>query len=138
MFMFRSMRQDTPLSMRTGRAFSLKTAVVFASLIAGMLFLSAALNAVFGKAGVLAAAAVAGLADAHSAAVSVASLVAANKFTAQEAIWPILAGLSTNTVSKIAVAISSGDRHYAMQIIPGLVIVIAAAWAAAAFFAPGN
>ena len=66
-----------------------------------------------------------------------ASLVAAGKFTPKEAVLPILAGLTTNTVSKIAVAISSGGRRYAMQIIPGLVIVIAAAWAAA-FFALGN
>ena len=95
-----------------------------------MLFLSAALNAWLGKAGVLAAAAVAGFADTHSAAVSVASLVAAGKFTAPEAVLPILAGLTTNTLSKIAVAISSGGRRYAMQVIPGLVIVIAAAWVA--------
>lgn len=135
--MVRSMRRDAPPSTQKGRAFSLKTAVVFASLIAAMLFLSAALNAVFGKAGVLLAAAVAGLADAHSAAVSVASLVAAHKFTAQEAVWPILAGLSTNTVSKIVLAISSGGRRYAVQIVPGLVIVIAAAWVAA-YFALGT
>jgi len=63
----------------------------------------------------------------------VASLVAAGKFTAREAVLPILAGLTTNTVSKTAFAISSGGRRYAMQIIPGLVIVIGAAWAAAAF-----
>ena len=85
-----------------------------------MLFLSAALNAWLGKAGVLAAAAVAGFADTHSAAVSVASLVAAGKFTAREAVLPILAGLTTNTITKTVVAISSGGRRYAMQIIPGL------------------
>jgi uncharacterized membrane protein (DUF4010 family) len=98
-----------------------------------MLFLSAALNAWLGKAGVLAAAAVAGFADTHAAAVSVASLVAASKFTAQEAVLPILAGLTTNTITKAIVAISSGGRGYAMQIIPGLVIVVGAAWAAAIF-----
>jgi hypothetical protein len=63
--------------------------------------------------------------------VSVASLVAASKFTARDAVLPILAGLTTNTISKAAVAISTGGRRFAMQIIPGLVIVIGAAWAAA-------
>ncbi len=132
-----SVRQQVPLVAQKGRAFSLKSAVLFAGMIAAMLFLSAALNAWLGKAGVLAAAAVAGFADTHSAAVSVASLVAAGKFTARDAVLPILAGLTTNTISKAAVAISTGGRRFAMQIIPGLVIVIAAAWAAAAF-ALGN
>ena len=83
---------------------------------------------------VLAAAAFAGLADTHAAAVSVASLVSAGKFTAVESVWPILAAFTTNTISKIAVAVSSGGRHYAMQIIPGLLLVIGAAWAAAFLF----
>jgi uncharacterized membrane protein (DUF4010 family) len=137
LLMSRSVRQEAPPSIQKGRAFSLKTAVFFAGMITAMLFLSAALNVWLGKAGVLAAAAVAGFADAHSAAVSVASLVAAGKFTTKEAVLPILAGLMTNTLSKIAVAISSGGRRYAMQVIPGLVIVIGAAWAAA-FFPVGN
>jgi uncharacterized membrane protein (DUF4010 family) len=128
-----SVREDVQPTAQKGRAFSLKSAVFFAGMIAVMLFLSAALNAWLGKAGVLAAAAVAGFADTHSAAVSVASLVAASKFTARDAVLPILAGLTTNTISKAAVAISTGGRHYATQIIPGLVIVIGAAWAAAWF-----
>jgi uncharacterized membrane protein (DUF4010 family) len=111
-------------------AFSLKSAVFFAGMIAVMLFLSAALNARLGRAGVLAAAAVAGFADTHSAAVSVASLVAAGKFAAWDAVIPILAALTTNTISKAAVAISTGGRRFAMQIIPGLVNIIAATWGA--------
>ena len=134
--MIASVRQQASPSAQRGRAFSLKTAVFFAGMIAAMLFLSAALNALLGKTGVLAAAAVAGFADTHSAAVSVASLVAAGKFTAREAVLPILAALTTNTISKVAFAVSSGGRRYAMQIIPGLVVVIGAAWAAA--FLMGN
>ncbi len=134
---FRNVRQVAPPSVQTGRAFSLKSAVLFAGLIAVMLFLSAALNAWLGKRGVLAAAAIAGFADTHSAAVSVASLVSAGKFTTREAVLPILAALTTNTVSKIAFAISSGGRRYAMKIIPGLLIVIGAAWVAA-FLPMGN
>jgi uncharacterized membrane protein (DUF4010 family) len=134
---FLSVRREAPASTQVGRAFSLKTAGLFAATIAIMLFLSAALNAWLGKAGVLVGASVAGFADTHAAAVSVAYLVAAGKFTPQEAMLPILAGLTTNTASKIVVAVSSGGRHYAMQIIPGLVIVIGAAWAAA-FYPLGN
>jgi uncharacterized membrane protein (DUF4010 family) len=82
---------------------------------------------------VLAAAAVAGLADAHSAAVSVASLVAANKIAAREAVVPVLAGLTTNTVSKVVFAHVAGGRRFAAQVVPGLVLMIAASWLGLAF-----
>lgn len=130
-FMFLSVRRETPLSAPKGRAFSLRMAVLFASLIAVVLLLSAALNVWLGKNGVLAVAAFAGLADTHAAAVSIASLVSAGKLTAVESVLPILAAFTTNTISKMAVAVLSGGRRYAMQIIPGLLLVIAAAWAAA-------
>jgi uncharacterized membrane protein (DUF4010 family) len=128
-----SVREKVPPPAQKGRAFSLKGAAFFAGLIAVMLFLSAALNAWLGKTGVLVAAAVSGFADTHSAAVSVASLVAGGKFAAKDAVLPILAAMSSNTVSKAVVAISTGGRRFAMRIIPGLVIVIGAAWAAALF-----
>jgi uncharacterized membrane protein (DUF4010 family) len=126
----RSKHQDAPPSAQAGRAFSLKSAVFFASLITAMLVLSAALNAWLGAAGVAVAAAAAGFADTHAAAVSVASLVSAGKMTAPGAVLPILAAMTTNTISKAVVAVSSGGRAYAVQIIPGLLIVIAAAWIA--------
>lgn len=102
-----SLRQKGVPSPQRGRAFSLKTAFFFAGLIAAVLLLSAALNAGLGRAGVLAAAAIAGIADTHAAAVSVASLVSSGKFTARESVLPILAALTTNTFSKVAVAIST-------------------------------
>ena len=130
-FMLLSLRQKAASSGQKGRAFSLTTALFFAGLISAMLLLSAALNTWLGKAGVMAAAAVAGLADTHAAAVSVASLVTGGKFTAQESVLPILAALTTNTVSKMVVAVSSGGRAFAVRIIPGLLGVVGAAWLAA-------
>jgi uncharacterized membrane protein (DUF4010 family) len=130
-FMLLSLRQKAASSGQKGRAFSLKTALLFAGLMTAVLLLSAAMNAWLGKAGVLTAAAVAGLADTHAAAVSVASLVTGGRFTAQESVLPILAALTTNTVSKMVVAVSSGGRGFAARIIPGLLAVIGAAWLAA-------
>ncbi len=75
------------------------------------------------------AAAVAGFADAHSAAISVASLVSSEKINSSAAVLPILIGLSTNTVSKLVVAGMSGGRQFAIRVIPGLVLVLFAAWA---------
>ncbi|HEX7425003.1 MAG TPA: DUF4010 domain-containing protein [Terriglobales bacterium] len=133
MFTLRTIRPDVPLSTQRGRAFSLKTAVVFAVTIAAMLFISAALNAWFGGRGVLAAAAIAGFADTHSPSVSVASLVSAGTLSVNDALFPVLGALTTNTVTKIVLAITSGDRRFAAQVIPGLLLVIASAWAAALF-----
>lgn len=125
---FRNARQGTPDSLQMGRVFSLKTTFIFAATIALVQVVSAALDFRFGKSGVMAAAAVAGFADTHSPAVAVASLVASGKLVADDSVLPILAGLTTNTVTKMLVAISSGGRRFAWQIIPGLIFVILAAW----------
>jgi uncharacterized membrane protein (DUF4010 family) len=61
----------------------------------------------------------------------VASLVAAGKMDAAHAVFPILAGMTTNTVTKIIMAVTNGDRAFVMRVVPGLVLVIAAAWAGA-------
>jgi hypothetical protein len=42
---------------------------------------------------------------------------------------PILAGLSTNTISKVLLAATSGGRLFALRVIPGLSLVVFAAWA---------
>jgi uncharacterized membrane protein (DUF4010 family) len=131
LFTIRGMRRDAPDAAQPGSAFSLKTALAFAATMAAVLFASAALNSWLGKAGVIVASAIAGFADTHSAAVSVASLVAAGKMSARDAIIPCLAGLTTNTVTKAVLAVTAGGRRFAIQIIPGLILVIAAAWIAA-------
>jgi uncharacterized membrane protein (DUF4010 family) len=126
LFTIRGMRRDAPDAAQPGSAFSLKTALAFAATMAAVLFASAALNSWLGKAGVIVASAIAGFADTHSAAVSVASLVAAGKMSARDAIIPCLAGLTTNTVTKAVLAVTAGGRRFAIQIIPGLILVIAA------------
>lgn len=111
-----------------GHAFSLRTAFLFAALLAAILLVSAALQERFGEAGVLAAAAVAGFADTHSAAVSVAALVADGRILPPATILPILAALTTNTVTKIAFAAAAGGRTFVLQVVPGLLLMAAAAW----------
>jgi hypothetical protein len=51
--------------------------------------------------------------------------------TAADAVFPVLAALTTNTVSKTVFALSSGSRAFALRLIPGLILVAAAAWAGA-------
>ena len=92
---------------------------------------SAALQEWFGENGIILAAALAGFVDTHSAAISVASLVASGKMSAADAVLPILTGLSTNTLSKLVLAGTSGGRSFAVRVMPGLILVVLAAWGGA-------
>jgi uncharacterized membrane protein (DUF4010 family) len=114
-----------------GRAFSLPVALVLALTLSAMLIASAALREWFGETGIIVAAAAAGFVDTHSAAIAVASLVASGKMVPSDAAFPILAGLSTNTISKIIFALSSGSRLFTVRLVPGLILVVAAAWVGA-------
>jgi uncharacterized membrane protein (DUF4010 family) len=113
---------------QTGGFFSLKTALAFGLILAVILVISAALQVRFGGAGVLLAAVVAGLVDTHAAAISVATLVASGKVTPQDAVVPILAALTSNTLSKIIMAVTSGGWAFTVRVVPGLVLVALAAW----------
>ena len=111
-----------------GRAFNLKTSVGFALLLGAVTTVSAALNAWLGDQGIVLSAVVSGLADAHAAAASTASLMAAGKIQAAQAVLPILLGLSANTLTKAVVAFNAGGAAYARKIIPGLIAMTLAVW----------
>jgi uncharacterized membrane protein (DUF4010 family) len=123
-----ALQQKTEDEVEAGRAVSLPKALLFAAILAVIVVASAALREWFGTIGAMVAAAASGLADAHSAAVSVAALVAAGKLTAADAVIPILAALSANTLTKIFFAATNGGRRFALAVIPGLILVAAAAW----------
>ena len=110
-----------------GHAFSLGAALSFAAAIAAIAVLSAALQARLGEEGLLAAAAVGGLIDAHAAGVGVAALVASGRLAPADAVAPILLALSTNTASKIVAAQVSGGLRFSLRVAPGLVLFIMAA-----------
>lgn len=111
-----------------GRAFDLKVAVLFALTVSAILVASTALHVRFGGGGLFVASALAGLADAHAAAISAASLVAAGRLAPEQAVLPVLAGLTTNTASKMVVAVSTGGWTFARRTVPGLLLVTLASW----------
>jgi uncharacterized membrane protein (DUF4010 family) len=131
-----ALKQKTKNDETEGHAFSLATALSFAAILAVVLLAAAAAQDWFGEAGVLAAAALAGFADTHSAAVSVASLVADNRIEAAKSTIPILAALSTNTITKMIFAATTGGRTFALYVIPGLILIAVAAWAGAFIAGP--
>ncbi|MGK7062737.1 MgtC/SapB family protein [Bradyrhizobium sp. 1050_B9_N1_2] len=127
-FTIKGMRETGAAEVQLGHAFSLASALLLALTLSGVLLLSAALREAFGEIGLVVSAAVAGLADTHSPAVAAATLAASGKINPADAAAPVLAALSTNTLSKIVVGWVSGGRSFALRLIPGLIIVIAAAW----------
>ena len=133
-FAILALRSTAPEAVEKSRAFSLSTAFTFGGVLSVILVASAFLQDRFGANGVTLGAGLAGLVDTHSAAISVATLVASGKMTALQAVAPILIGLSTNTVSKIVFAVASGGQAFALRVVPGLVLVAVAAWMGALVF----
>ncbi len=127
---WRTLKGEVQEQAPSGSAFSPKVTAIVAATVTASMFASATLNAYAGKAGVLAAAAIAGLADAHSAAVSVVSLVAAGKLGVNEAVIPIFAGFTTNTITKLVMCFFVGGRGFTWRVGPGLLLVLAAVWVA--------
>lgn len=113
---------------QTNHTFSVKTALILATVIAAVLITSAALKAWFGQAGLVLASGVAGLADVHAPTIAVASLGAAGKLSAESAVIPILVAFSCNAFSKAVAAIVSGGKAFSRQVIPGLVLQVSATW----------
>ncbi len=126
-----ALAKKAPVSMNAavaGAVFSaVATFVQLSSLLAALSRATLLLLAPALAAGAL----VAGFADAHSPAISVASLVAGAKMAPREAMLPILAAVTSNTVSKLVVARGMGSQAFLLRIAPGGVAPVAAAWAAA-------
>lgn len=131
-FTLSAFRSKDPAASEPGRAFSAKTALVLAGSMMVMLVAVAALKNWFGEIGVIAGLALAGIVDAHSASVSAASLVVSGQLLPQQAVFPILAALSTNAMAKTIMAVSAGSTAYALRIVPGIILSLAAAWIVAA------
>ncbi len=130
-FAIRAARTTSAGSIGSGRAFDLRTAILFSAVVSAVMLGAAAVNARFGERGLALAAGAAGFADTHSPAASVAALVASGRIAAASSILPILAALTANTVTKAVLAAAAGGRRFALEVVPGLLLVILAAWAAA-------
>lgn len=130
-FTLRALRQPPEAAEAGGNAFSLLAALIFALTLSIVLLVSAALREWFGETGAVAAAGLAGFVDTHASAISIASLVAGGRMTGAECVVPILVGFTTNTVTKVVVAATSGGRPFALRVVPGVLLVALAAWGGA-------
>lgn len=114
-----------------GRAFSVSVALLLASTLALMIVASAWLKARFGETGMVVGAAIGGLIDTHSAALSVASLAASGGLAPVDTVLPVLAAMTTNAFAKTIMAVGTGERAFVARVAPGIALSLAAAWLAA-------
>lgn len=111
-----------------GRAFDPRVAIVFSLTIAAVTLLAAALTERYGALGLVVAATVSGLADAHAPAVAVASVTANGQIPVADCVIPIMLALTTNALTKCVVAVTAGGVSFAAKVIPGVVLMILAGW----------
>jgi uncharacterized membrane protein (DUF4010 family) len=128
LFTLRSVRETPQHEQPAGRPFDPKTALVFVLVVGLTLLISALLTQWLGDNGLLLASGIAGLSDAHASAISAASMAASGRTEVELAALATLIGFTTNAVSKTIVAFSLGARRFAFELLPGLALMVLAAW----------
>jgi uncharacterized membrane protein (DUF4010 family) len=123
-------RSDTPADdgRARGRAFSLLQSIGLALLISAIMALVAWLQTSFGNLATLAATALTGFADMHSASAAAITLSAHGVTDQATVLTAVLLAFSTNSVSKIVAACVAGGARFGVTVSLGLVAVAAAAW----------
>lgn len=125
---WRGLRLSTPDPVQGSVVFSVRASLWLGLMIAVVLLVSAAMRAWLGDRGLAIASGIAGFADTHAPAVSVAALAAAGRVEPAATALPILMALSSNSLSKAVIARVNGDRDFARPVLLGLAIVLAATW----------
>lgn len=128
LMLFLSKDHAAPVEVK-GRAFRLRTALLFAGAFTLVALLVAWLQNSFGATWALAGVVLGGFADAHSTAASVGSLAAQNQMTRELAVIAVGLVLTTNTVSKVVFA-RAGGAGYFWRLAPGLALLVASFWIA--------
>ena len=111
----------------SGRAFRLRTALLFAGAFVLVMLLVAWLQRSFGPTWALAGVVIGGFADAHSTTASIGSLAAQEQLPHSLATIAVGLVITTNTFSKLGFARAGGSAYF-WRLAPGLVLLIAAYW----------
>jgi uncharacterized membrane protein (DUF4010 family) len=125
--MIRATRGEAAPPPPSGRAFRLRTALLFAAAFVAVMLMVAWLQKSFGPAWALAGVIAGGFADAHSTAASIGSLAAQEQLTRELAAIAVGLVVTTNTISKLGFA-WAGGKGYFWRLAPGLLLLIAAFW----------
>ena len=111
-----------------GRAFNGVTVLLLVALVGGFSLASELLIHWLGISGALVGAALMGLADAHAASVSMATLLAGGRLPASTALTGIILALTTNMAVKIPTAFVAGGPSYGRLVTIGVGLLLAGLW----------
>lgn len=114
-------RGETPVGERRSplpsrRPFSLRSALTFAAVLTGALFLGRWAASAFGSSGVYLSAGAAGLADAHAGALASAELFTSGAVTLAASIVAVALSMATNAVVKIVLGFATGGRSFGIRL----------------------
>lgn len=128
-------RRDTEAQAQpvSNRMFSLSQAVMVAALLTGVTAGVALVQNTLGAGAATIATALAGFADVHSAAASAYSLAARGRLPMEQMLLAVLLAFSANSLSKFVAAWVAGGAGFALRVLPGLVMLLAAVWAPVAW-----
>lgn len=125
--MIRTTRGEAAPPPLSGRAFRLRTALLFAAAFVAVMVIVAWLQQSFGPTWALAGVIAGGFADAHSTAASIGSLAAQDQLSRELAAIAVGLVVTTNTISKLGFA-WAGGKAYFWRLGPGLLLLIATFW----------
>jgi uncharacterized membrane protein (DUF4010 family) len=123
-----------PADVPHGRAFQLRTALAFAAAVTVVTFVAAFAADRLGSGGGVAGIALAGFADAHSSAASAANLGITGALPVDLSALAVLLAFATNSITKAVVAWVTGGPAFALRVIPGVLLMLVAAAAAALLY----
>ncbi|MDT7836799.1 DUF4010 domain-containing protein [Aquabacterium sp. OR-4] len=119
-----------------GRALRVREALIVAALLSGVALAVSLAQRVFGQAGALAGAALAGFGDAHSGVAALAAVAQQGQVSDAQALRGVLLTLATNSLTRSVVAAFSGGRAFALRmagcLFSALAVAASLAWASGA------
>jgi len=119
-------RVDAHGTQLAGRAFEPKHVLMFVTIVATVMLVSAAMLAWLGNAALAWTLAASGIADVHAATASAAQLVAVNRIGPETAVPGIALAFAGNSMMKLVMAFLTGGRAYALRLMPGIVGMVVA------------
>jgi uncharacterized membrane protein (DUF4010 family) len=111
-----------------GRAFNGAAVILFVALVGAFSLAAELLIRWLGAPGALMGATIMGLADAHAASVSMATLQAGGRMGLAAAAIGVVLTLTTNMAVKIPTAFVTGGRNYGRQVTIGVSLLVAGLW----------
>ncbi len=121
-------RTTPSVAVDAGAAVNFFAVLIFVVLVGLFALIGILLARWLGPAGILAGAIVAGIADAHAASVSIATLENSGRIGTNQAALALLVGLSVNMIAKVPTAFALGTRQFAARVSVGLGLLVGGLW----------